>query len=82
MALQTKGMASIVPLPSINPEHTPRKQHHDLPVPVVPLPKIPQSTPKVAPTHADGKAPKTRIPMGFTRPILTAPHHVDLAHRG
>jgi hypothetical protein len=72
MSGQTKGMASIVPLPSLNPEHVPRAREHSLPVPVVKLPTFPQHAPKSVPVHADGKAPKTHVPIGFTQPILTA----------
>ena len=65
-------MAAITPLPSLNPENVPRAVQHDLPVPVIPLPKFKVPAPQPVPVFADGKAPKTHIPIGFTRPILTS----------
>ena len=69
-------------LPSIDPRRIPRAVHKDLPVPVIALPPTPKR--KVIPVALlpAGKAPKTRIPIGFTRPILSASLHVDRAHMG
>lgn len=66
-------------LPAINPETIPRVHHKTLPVPVIPLPKVPKQKPVPVPTHPAGKAPKTKIPIGYTRPILS--HHVPVMDR-
>ncbi len=66
-------------LPAINPEKIPRVVHKTLPVPVVKLPSTPQHTPPAVPTHPAGKAPKTRVPIGYTRPILS--HHTPIIDR-
>lgn len=82
MGDQTKGMAAITPLPSVNPEEAPKAAVSELPVPVVALPKFPDHAPKSVPVHADGKAPKTHVPIGFTRPILTARKDMYRTHAG
>jgi hypothetical protein len=76
-------MEPITILPSVNPERIPRVVHKELNVPVMKLQTIPQHMPKAPPTMAAGKAPRTHVPIGFTRPILCAPHaYVDRAYMG
>lgn len=75
-------MEPVVLLPPVNPERVPRAVHKELNVPVVKLAPVPQHMPKVAPTHAAGKAPKTHIPIGFTRPSLCGHTGVDRAYMG
>lgn len=82
MGDQTKGMAAITPLPSVNPEEAPKADVPELPVPVVALPKFPDHKPKAVRVEADGKAPKTEVPIGFTRPILTARKEMYRTHAG
>jgi hypothetical protein len=65
-------MSAIQILPPVNPDKIPRVVHKSLSVPVVPLPKMPSHMPAVVPTLPAGKAPKTHIPIGFTRPILSS----------
>lgn len=69
-------------LPAINPTKIPRVVHKELNVPVIAIPPTPK--PKLLSVHLlpAGKAPKTRIPIGYTRPILSVPQHVDRAHLG
>lgn len=59
-------------LPAINPETIPRAHHKMLNVPVMKLPAEHKHTPPHVPTHPAGKAPKTKIPIGYTRPILSS----------
>jgi hypothetical protein len=76
-------MEPITILPSVNPERVPRVVHKELNVPVMKLAVIPQTMPKIPPTMTAGKAPRTHVPIGFTRPILCAPHaYVDRAYMG
>lgn len=76
-------MEPITILPAVNPEKIPRAVHKELNVPVVKLATAPRHMPKLPPTPAAGKAPRTHIPIGFTRPILCAPHsYVDRAYMG
>lgn len=75
-------MEPVVLLPPVNPERIPRAVHKELNVPVVKLATIPQHMPKAAPTMAAGKAPKTHIPIGFTRPSLSHHTGVDRAYMG
>lgn len=72
-------MAAVEILPAINPDKIPRAVHKTLPVPVRALPKEHKHTPPAVPTHAAGKAPKTKIPIGYTRPILS--HHTPIIDR-
>ena len=72
-------MAAVEILPAINPDKIPKVHHKMLPVPVIPLPKEHKHVPPPVPTHPAGKAPKTKIPIGYTRPILS--HHVPMIDR-
>jgi hypothetical protein len=72
-------MAAVEILPAINPDKIPKAHHKTLPVPVIPLPKEHKHTPPAVPTHPAGKAPKTKIPIGYTRPILS--HHTPIIDR-
>lgn len=55
-------------LPAIDPARLPRAVHKALNVPVTKLPVLTQQMPKVPETMSAGKAPRTRVPMGFTMP--------------
>lgn len=72
-------MEPVAILPAVNPEHVPRVVHKTLPVPVVKLPAEHRHTPPAVPTHPAGKAPKTKVPIGYTRPILS--HHTPIIDR-
>ena len=76
-------MEPVTILPPVNPERVPRAVHKTLNVPVIALPKVPKQTPVPVPVHKAGAAPKTHIPIGYTRPILCDTHrYVDRAHMG
>ncbi len=76
-------MSLVQLLAPINPAKVPPVVHKDLNVPVIPIPQIPERMPTAPPTHPAGKAPKTRIPIGYTRPILSAKHSmVQMEHMG
>jgi len=64
-------------LPPVDPEKAPRAVHKELNVPVVKLATVPRHMPKLPPTPAAGKAPRTHVPIGFTRPILS--HNLGVA---
>ncbi len=73
-------MSLVQLLAPINPAKVPPVVHKDLNVQVIP---ITQRMPTAPPTHPAGKAPKTRIPIGYTRPILSAKHSmVQMEHMG
>lgn len=69
-------------LPAINPDRLPRAVHKALNVPVVKLPVMTQKMPKVPDTMSAGKAPRTRVPMGFTMPNQSHDLGVDRAFIG
>ncbi len=76
-------MSLVQLLTPINPAKVPQVVHKDLNVPVVAIPQIPEHMPTAPPTHPAGKAPKTHIPIGYTRPILSPKHSmVPMAYRG
>jgi hypothetical protein len=76
-------MSLVELLPPLNPEKAPRAVHKELNVPVIPIPQIPEHMPTAPPTYPAGKAPKTHIPIGYTRPILSPRHPmVPFAYRG
>ena len=72
-------MAEVQILPSVNPDKIPRVHHKMLNVPVVKLPAEHKHTPPPVPTMPAGKAPKTKIPIGYTRPILCS--HTPIVDR-
>ena len=59
---------SILPPPNFS---APVRTHGDLPKPVHSLSRPSVSMPSVPPTEKCGPAPKTTVPYGMIRPILT-----------
>lgn len=70
--------SNIIPT-SVRFSKIPRFVHKDLNVPVMKLPAEPKLIPPPVPTMPAGKAPKTKIPIGYTRPILCS--HTPIVDR-